>query len=240
MTMIRDFANGTGWTEDLLRERRYKDWFWDGLQDGGRTLRVDPNPKIICRYCRVPKFRSEFSLNDHPTIRRCNLCILTRQNLYSPYRWLRAGSLKWREKATCQGVDVSVFFPEDSQGRLTSSGWRHPRARWRIYCSVCPVMAECEAFARASKSTGIFGGKLFILRGNTLTVYEDTSTNSAAPGRPRKERTFPYKCRGRTEKHLIESEEDIYADGACRKCDRSRSSKHRKRQDAGGPSTHIP
>lgn len=63
-------------------------------------------------------------------------------------------SLEWTDDAACKGADTELFFP--------SKGERSDVAR--IYCSTCPVQAECFRFAMAMESVGgyhhygIYGG----------------------------------------------------------------------------------
>lgn len=55
----------------------------------------------------------------------------------------------WAERAACLGVDPEVFFPE--QG--------HTPPRWaRALCEVCPVAAECLAYALRHRVLGWWAG----------------------------------------------------------------------------------
>jgi WhiB family redox-sensing transcriptional regulator len=76
----------------------------------------------------------------------------------------RAGDLmnrgldeSWRERAACRGVSVELFYPSGHQtGAL-------PYAAALACCAVCPVAADCLAYAMAVEQTtrerhGAWGG----------------------------------------------------------------------------------
>ncbi|MGE3796020.1 MAG: WhiB family transcriptional regulator, partial [Dehalococcoidia bacterium] len=49
----------------------------------------------------------------------------------------------WRELATCREVDPELFHPEVERGRA----YEEQVASAKRVCAVCPVQAECLAFA---------------------------------------------------------------------------------------------
>jgi WhiB family redox-sensing transcriptional regulator len=54
----------------------------------------------------------------------------------------------WMADAACRGMDPALFFPErgeDTRPALNA-------------CAVCPVTAECLAYATAHAWSGIWGG----------------------------------------------------------------------------------
>lgn len=54
----------------------------------------------------------------------------------------------WRDRALCLGMSPDLWFPETG-----------PAPRARRICAVCPVRAECLAFALATGAEfGIWGG----------------------------------------------------------------------------------
>lgn len=55
---------------------------------------------------------------------------------------------EWVEFATCAGADDETFFPGNGRTRAA-----------REFCTVCPVMAECLAYALERPwLTGVWGG----------------------------------------------------------------------------------
>ena len=59
--------------------------------------------------------------------------------------------LSWRDLAACQGLDPSVFFPDD--------GDRVGVERAKQTCAPCPVAWECLSYAVWTNQTeGIWGG----------------------------------------------------------------------------------
>lgn len=61
----------------------------------------------------------------------------------------------WRERATCRGTDLTVFFPEHRTAVEVSN------AVARALCGRCPVRRDClEAeLAKGLPQFGWFGGK---------------------------------------------------------------------------------
>lgn len=60
----------------------------------------------------------------------------------------------WEEQALCREVDSELFFPEQA-------GWQGAQQAEtaKAICGVCPVAAECLAFALADPTLyGIWGG----------------------------------------------------------------------------------
>ncbi|MGE0136089.1 MAG: WhiB family transcriptional regulator [Dehalococcoidia bacterium] len=60
----------------------------------------------------------------------------------------------WRELATCREVDPELFHPEVERGRA----YEEQVAAAKRVCAVCPVRAECLAFALRVLPYGIAGG----------------------------------------------------------------------------------
>ena len=59
----------------------------------------------------------------------------------------------WMEDAACRDTDLDVFFPDDT--RLIGSAVKSAKA----ICGVCPVAAECLAYAQTNGIMyGIWGG----------------------------------------------------------------------------------
>ena len=54
----------------------------------------------------------------------------------------------WMDSAVCAQTDPEVFFPEPGGTAATA----------RRICSVCPVQAECLAYALQHQEVGIWGG----------------------------------------------------------------------------------
>lgn len=66
----------------------------------------------------------------------------------------------WMLSAACRGADPSLFKPRRIRRNSTTS---HPQVQQALrYCAVCPVVAECDAYA-ASKAdypmAGVWGGR---------------------------------------------------------------------------------
>jgi len=59
--------------------------------------------------------------------------------------------MDWFKSASCRGMDVSLFFPED--GHNVSKEVRQ-------LCAACPVNTDCYIYAEKNKfdSDGVFGG----------------------------------------------------------------------------------
>jgi WhiB family redox-sensing transcriptional regulator len=57
---------------------------------------------------------------------------------------------KWRDKAKCKGMDISLFFPNKGE---------RPRVALAT-CELCPVKRECAAEANNDKRNiqGVWGG----------------------------------------------------------------------------------
>lgn len=72
-------------------------------------------------------------------------------------------SLRWLGRAACGGTDPEQFFtgPQHSgRGLIAEAARLRMRETARRYCRVCPVIAECGAFADALLLQGLYGGSL--------------------------------------------------------------------------------
>ena len=67
-----------------------------------------------------------------------------------------AATYEWQMRGACRGTDAALFFlPEAERG---PSKRRRERAAKAI-CETCPVIAECAAFAAATREPyGVWGG----------------------------------------------------------------------------------
>lgn len=69
----------------------------------------------------------------------------------------------WRLRAACRGEDPDTFMPPDAAGgagKMTSEQIN----RALRYCAVCPVTAECDAYAASvadAPMVGVWGGRHF-------------------------------------------------------------------------------
>jgi WhiB family redox-sensing transcriptional regulator len=60
-------------------------------------------------------------------------------------------SARWRDRARCRGLDLSLFFPENEEGADAESA--------KEVCAACPVREECLQDAMAAKEAyGVWGG----------------------------------------------------------------------------------
>ena len=65
-------------------------------------------------------------------------------------------NMKWREEASCKGIDVTVFIPNEGKG-ITG---RQTYQKARTFCDGCSVVKECLEYALAEgMEFGMFGGK---------------------------------------------------------------------------------
>lgn len=65
-------------------------------------------------------------------------------------------SESWRDRANCRDRETSFFFPE-----LSARGAAKQIAQVKAVCSLCPVSAECLAYAiNNDEQHGIWGGLL--------------------------------------------------------------------------------
>lgn len=63
----------------------------------------------------------------------------------------------WRDEASCKGVDVSIFVPQEGRGGPTTG--RSVYAKARKFCSNCKVQSHCLFFAiENNMEFGMFGG----------------------------------------------------------------------------------
>lgn len=60
----------------------------------------------------------------------------------------------WRDLAVCRQVDPELFFPEADRGAI----YEAQVAAAKRVCAVCPVRAECLAYALRAIGDGIAGG----------------------------------------------------------------------------------
>lgn len=62
--------------------------------------------------------------------------------------------ISWRESAACRNYDPELFFPIGTTGRAIAE-----IQRAKAVCAICPVRADCLAFALAThQDYGIWGG----------------------------------------------------------------------------------
>ena len=67
--------------------------------------------------------------------------------------------MTWRSRAACRDADPGVFFPE-SHG--SSYLWKTDVDKAKAWCSICPVSAECAAYAEEiGAREGVWGGLTF-------------------------------------------------------------------------------
>lgn len=64
---------------------------------------------------------------------------------------LAPGAADWQDRAACHRVGGNWFpyHPTNAARRLAA-----------LYCAHCPVFDECDAYAEATRSEGIWAGKL--------------------------------------------------------------------------------
>jgi Transcription factor WhiB len=70
--------------------------------------------------------------------------------------------MSWQERGVCGGLPPELWDPLDSEEtRLRGSKpLDHPRIREALrYCAVCPVRAQCLAWAVAGREQGVWGGR---------------------------------------------------------------------------------
>lgn len=73
----------------------------------------------------------------------------------------RGSVVSWDERAACRGADTDRFFlgPDDGgRGGPDGKAQRRVTATARTFCAVCPVIAQCAAFADRHRSLGLYGG----------------------------------------------------------------------------------
>jgi hypothetical protein len=169
--------------ETLLAEGRYREWFYQGLEEDSIIyLRQPPRDqyRFVCNSCKLKKPLHEFTKNTVDTNRRCNSCILnskTTSILEDADRWENKHDPKhWADEAACLDADPELFAPASTNEYLD------PSAGWRQYCPVCPIRDLCIEQIEDSTPIpqGIFGGKLYHLQG----VLDETTAKRR--GRPRK------------------------------------------------------
>jgi len=68
---------------------------------------------------------------------------------------LTGSSAPWRGNAACATADPKLFEFRALNNRGTL---REVRATAQRYCSGCPVIRECAAYADAGKEQGLWGG----------------------------------------------------------------------------------
>jgi hypothetical protein len=143
----------------LLKEGRYKEWFYLGLDPVSlRFVKApvkDPTP---------PPPEPIYKKKEFPQVKG------------------------WRDEAGCRDADPRIFFVE-GEGVDPKREYMDPNAEWRSYCPQCPVRETCLELARESASVGIFGGKLFRHRnGGSGSAFDQVEefdeTNMPKTGRP--------------------------------------------------------
>jgi hypothetical protein len=149
--------------ETLLHEGKYREWFYQGMDDAGKQyVKLPPRVPI-----KIPT-------KSKPTV----------QN-----GWFSEQPI-WHDEAACKDADPVVFFSESQYPR---NDYVSPDAPWRQFCPQCPVRESCLQAARDSKSVGIWGGKLFVDEHwvspeRPAGIHEYDDTNIRLRGRPKKAR----------------------------------------------------
>lgn len=175
--------------ETLLTEGNYHGWFWKGLSDQARSYLAQEHARTysttrVCGTCEVRKPLGAFNIGSLPAAgvgrTRCNKCSLKNEAHAKSRRWEDTSPVGWQDKAGCDQANLSVFFPEEGQGR---NWYLAPDAEWREYCPECPVKRLCEDYARQSKSEGVFGGKFFYKKSNEQIMIDE---HAPKMGRPKK------------------------------------------------------
>jgi len=177
--MTQTFNNGAR-DEALLMEGRYKEWFWQNLRpESINFLNTDEDRHTqtrVCGTCEVRKPLGAFNIGTMAVNgqgrNRCNKCELNVER-GKDSRWEDTSPVDWQKQASCVDAELGVFFPEDTLS--VRAVFLAPDAEWRQYCPTCPVKQICEDYAYKSKSSGIFGGKLFKWKSATVTVTDGGS-----------------------------------------------------------------
>lgn len=128
---IRDADKQFSTDYTLLGQGRYREWFWQGLDETQRN------------FLRAPVAVPTAPPADNYMI-----------------NWTSDQGKHWYAKAACKDADPVVFFSE-GEGVDPKREYLKPDAEWRQYCPQCPVREQCLQLARDSESVGIFGGKIF-------------------------------------------------------------------------------
>lgn len=175
------------WDETLLAQGKYGEWFWKGLGDyaqkyiRGVDVTERYNRTLRCTVCKEVKYLGDFNLTsrsrgDHA---ECNKCVLNKKRSHMIVRRFEDTLPKdWDSQAACLDADPVVFFPDGQ------ADYKKPDAKWRQYCLSCPVKDLCEQFAINSQSVGVFGGKFFTYKGNSIITVDGTTAKGR--GRPKK------------------------------------------------------
>lgn len=141
----------------LLEQGRYREWFYQGLDESGRAYTQTP-PRLPIRIPTKPE----------PTVLN---------------GWFTEQTI-WHDEAACKDADPVVFFSESHYPKKEYSA---PDAAWRQYCPQCPVREACLQAARDSGSVGIWGGKIFVQGpGSLRKPLEFDDDTMPKRGRPRK------------------------------------------------------
>lgn len=104
-----------------------------------------------------------------------------RREIENNFRWVEAQKAKaairilapgfaedessWIDEAACRAApDPEIFFPVENEDKEARA--------WEAYCSGCPVLEECGAYAKRLNLVGVWGG-------------EPHGLNMGVKGRPR-------------------------------------------------------
>ena len=89
----------------------------------------------------------------------------------------------WQLKASCRGIDVSVFYHPAAE---RNKARRQRIARAKMICQQCPVIAECLDHAlRVREPYGIWGGRSEDERAALLGSPEPVRRSTANRARTR-------------------------------------------------------
>ena len=86
----------------------------------------------------------------------------------------------WRHRAACRDADPEIFFPVAEAGPALDAA----EAVALDYCAVCPVRAECLAFALEKIPYGIAGGMTAEQRGTLRRRVREGTTDPTPRRRP--------------------------------------------------------
>lgn len=61
---------------------------------------------------------------------------------------------EWMERGACRGADFTIFFTGDDVYEEAP----YPSPEAEAYCNICPVRADCLAWALEHHEEGVWGG----------------------------------------------------------------------------------
>ena len=187
---MSDHEKVFSYEEGLLAQRRYREWFYQGL--GAEQL----------AYLKLPARKP-------PTVVADNYLV----------DWESTMPKRWAEKRACAEADPDVFFPTRTNGYLDPKApWRRmcPTCPIREACLEfgLEINKDAPGVAGRSGNFGIFGGKLLVKGEEGIVALDESDLKPQ--GRPRKKKEFPKACP--RNKHVLMSAEDVDDNGKCRQC----------------------